>query len=125
MGDERMHVVVLETMRADPKAAVQGLCSWLGIDRSFYDGYDFAPRNRTSPVRSQRVQRIAVTVAARVRDSRIKQIMKRIYYAMQSTGRPDARTPADEAALAELDDYFRPFNERLEREFGLDLRAWK
>lgn len=125
LGDERMRVVVLETVRVDPNAAVQALCRWLGIDPSFYDDYDFTPLNRTSPVRSQRVQRMAMTLASGMRNGPVKEFMKRVYFAAQSTGRSDLRTPADEAALAELDDYFRPLNERLEREFDLDLRAWK
>lgn len=47
LGDERICVLVFESMRDDPKAAVQGLCSWLGIDPFPYEGYDFAPQNRT------------------------------------------------------------------------------
>jgi hypothetical protein len=125
LGDERMRVVILETMRVDPKVAVQGLCSWLGIDPSFYDRYDFAVRNRTSQVRSQRVQRIAVSLAWSLRAGPVKEALKSAYTAVQSTGRSEPRTEADGAALADLDEYFRPYNERLAREFGLDLSAWE
>lgn len=124
LGDERIRVMVFETMRADPNAAVQGLCTWLGINPSFYDGYDFAPQNRTFSLRSHRVQRVARTLAAGVRSGPVKEIMKRAYYAVQSTGRREPRTAADEAALAKLDDYFHPYNERLAHEFGLNLDAW-
>lgn len=125
LGSDRLRVILLEDMRADPKATVQSLCGWAGIDPSFYDDYDFAARNRTSPVRSQRVQRMAATIAGGVRPGPLKELVKRVYFAVQSTRRPEQRTGADEAALAELDEYFRPYNELLARQFGLDISTWE
>lgn len=124
LGDDRLRVLVLETLRADPRAAVQELCSWIGIDPGFYNEYDFAPRNRTSLVRSHRIQRIARSVATAVSPGPLKEAFKRVYFAVQSTRRSEPRSEADKAVLAELDEEFRPYNERLAREFGLDLSAW-
>lgn len=124
LGEDRLRVVVFESMRADPKATVLGLCGWLRIDPSPFQDYDFTPQNRTFSVRSPRVQRLARAFATGVRPSPFKELMKRVYYAVQSQGRRTQRTAADEVALAELDEYFRPYNERLAREFGLNLEAW-
>lgn len=125
LDKERLRVVVLETLRANPKAAVQELCDWLGIDPAYYDDYDFAPRNRTSPVRSRGIQRIAQSLAATVSPGPVKEAIKRIYFAVQSTGRQEPRSEADKAILAELNEEFRPYNERLARAFGLNLSAWE
>lgn len=124
LGDGRLRVIVLEEMRADPKAVVKELCDWVGIDPAFYDDYDFAPRNRTSPIRSQLVQRIAHKLGERIGPGPFREAMKGVFYAVQSTGRSEPRSEADKAVLAELDEEFRPYNERLAREFGLDLSAW-
>jgi len=125
LGDERMRVVLFETMRADPKGTMQELCGWAGIDPSFYDDYDFAARNRTVAVRSPRVQKLARALASKFPAGRLKNGIERLYYALQARPRTEQRTPADEAALAALDAQFRPFNDRLAREFGLDLTAWE
>jgi hypothetical protein len=125
LGDGRIRVMIFETMRADPKAAVQGLCGWLGIDPSFYDNYDFEARNRTVPVRSRKLQKFARTIAGKVPSGPLKDAVTRAYYALQSKPRNEPRTEADEAVIAELDEYFRPYNERLAREFGLNLESWK
>jgi hypothetical protein len=124
LGDERVRVMLFETMRADPRSSMQDICRWVGLDPSFYDAFEFTPRNRTSAVRSHGVQRIANVFARGVTPGPAKEAIKRLYYGIQSTGRREDRTAADEAALAVLDDYFLPFNERLAREFGLDLEVW-
>lgn len=125
LPDDRLRVIVLETLRADPKATVQELCNWIGLDPAFYDEYDFAPRNRTLLVRSHRIQRIAQSIATTVNAGPLKEALKRIYFSVQSTGRREPRSEADKAVLAELDEEFRPYNEKLAREFGLDLRSWE
>jgi hypothetical protein len=124
-GDERMKILLFEDLRADPKAVLQNLCGWLGIDPAFYDDYAFAGRNPTISVRSPAIQRLARGIAAKLGSGSLKDLAKRLYYALQSKRRTEGRTEADEAALARLDQQFGPFNERLEREFGLDLSAWE
>jgi hypothetical protein len=124
LDDQRVRVMLFETIRADPRRAMQDLCRCLGIDPSFYDDFQFAARNRTSSIRSYGVQRVANFFAGAVRSGPTKEAIKRLYYGVQSTGQREDRTAADEAAMAQLDDHFRPFNERLGREFGLDLEAW-
>lgn len=125
LDDEHIRVLLFETMRADPKATVKGLCRWLGIDPAFYDDFGFKAQNPTSTLRSPAIQKLASRLAAPIRSGPLKELMKRLYYAVQATGRSETRSAADEAALAELDEYFRPFNARLAAEFGLDLRGWE
>ena len=124
LGGDRVKILLLEDLRADPEAVLHGLCEWLGIDPAFYEDYAFAGRNRTISVRSPAVQRIARGVAAKLGPGSLKDLAKRFYYALQSKRRTEGRTAADEAALERLDEQFRPFNQTLEREFGLDLSAW-
>jgi hypothetical protein len=54
----------------------------------------------------------------------LKDSVKPLYFALQSKSGGVTRSAADEAVLAELDEEFRPYNEKLAREFGLNLDAW-
>lgn len=124
LGEGRTKIMLFETMRADPQAAVRKLCDWVGIDPAYYDDFDFDPKNRTSVLRSHGLQRVAQLFATPIRSGPAKEAMKRAYYWVQATQQREPRTTADETAIAELDHYFRPYNERLASEFGLDLEAW-
>ncbi len=124
LGKERVRILLFEAMRADPRAAIQDLCRWLGIDPSFYDNYDFTPRNRTVAVRSGRLQLIARAVGRRAPAGFLKNFLKGLYGSLQAKAVEEERSADDCAALARLDEKFRPFNDRLARDFGLDLRAW-
>ena len=125
LGPDRIRILLFEDLRADPQAVLDGLCAWLGIDPSYYDDYDFATRNRTVAVRSHGIQRLAQALAQVVPAGAVKDAVKRAYHAVQSRSRGAERTPADEAALAKLDEDFRPSVEELARQFGLDLGAWR
>jgi hypothetical protein len=125
LGAERMCILLFESMRMDSHATVQRLCGCLGLDPAFYDSYDFSPRNRTLAVRSSRAQRFARSIAAKMPAGAIKDQVKRVFNVVQLTAKGKPRSAADTAALAELDAGFRPFNERLANEFGLELEAWK
>lgn len=124
LGDERLRILSFEQLRADPRSAVRELCGWLGLDPGVYDDYDFATRNRTIAVRSPRAHGMAQALASRLPLGAIRTPVKRLYSALQSKRGGEARTPADLAALAELDSEFRADNERLARAFDLDLEAW-
>jgi hypothetical protein len=66
---------------------------------------------------------MARALAANIPAGRLKGWLKGVYAAVQSKP-AEGPTPEDEAALAELDDQFRASNERLAKEFGLNLQAW-
>jgi hypothetical protein len=125
VGEDRMRILLFEEMSADPRREVQTICDWLGIDPSFYASYDFTARNRTVAVRSPRLQRLAIAVARRMRDSKVKALAKRLFVALQSGSGKPARSGQDEAALDRLDAQFKPWNDRLSQQFGLDLDPWQ
>jgi hypothetical protein len=123
LGEDGMRIILFESMRSDPKRVMEELSDWLVIDASFYAEFDFTARNRTVSVRSGRIQRMARALAANMPAGRLKGWFKGVYGAVQSK-RAEGPTPEDEAALAELDDHFRASNDRLAKEFGLNLDAW-
>jgi len=126
VGRERIHIILFENLRADPKRAMIELCGWLGLDASFYDSYAFPARNPTRSLRNLGVHRMVKALADRVQSGAFKELFKPFYFALQTKTVTSAipRTSADEAVLAELEEEFRPYNEQLAREFGLDLSPW-
>lgn len=57
-GDD-MRVVFTEDMRRDPRAVVEDLCVWLGIDTAPVAGLDLGARNVTRHPRSPRIAHVA------------------------------------------------------------------
>ena len=57
-GDD-MRVVFTEDMRSDPRAVVEDLCVWLGIDTAPVAGLDLGARNVTRHPRSPRIAHAA------------------------------------------------------------------
>jgi hypothetical protein len=125
VGEDRIRILLFEEMSSDPRSELEGICDWLGIDPSFYESYDFAARNRTVPVRSPRLQRLALALSARMRDSKLKAFAKRLFLGLQSGKEKRARSREDEAALERLDAEFQPWNDRLQQLFGLNLDSWR
>lgn len=124
VGAGRMRILLFEEMSTDPRRMVEGLCIWLGINPSFYDGYDFAARNQTVGVRSPRLQRLAITLAGSTGDSKLKRLLKRVYLRLQADRAGKGRPVADEAALRALERDFKPWNAELAAQFGLNLDCW-
>lgn len=125
LGPERMHILLFEDLRADPGNVMRELCRWIGISESFYEDYDFSARNRTVPIRSRALQKLARSITSLLPGGALKAYAKRGYLALQSKRRAVERTVEDELALAELEKSFESCNARLAGEFGLNLDAWK
>jgi hypothetical protein len=126
VGQDRIHIILFENLRSDPKREMVELCGWLGLDASFYDSYAFPVRNPTRSLRSLGLHRIVKALADQVRTAALKEPFKPFYFALQTRQVTSsiARSDADKALLKELDEQFRPYNERLAREFNLNLDPW-
>jgi hypothetical protein len=111
-------------MCADPRRVVSGLASRLGLEPSFYDDYAFVPANPTVRVRSSTIHRLVRRLAPAVPKNRLTRFVYRLYLASQRQGRPETSSD-DLVTLAELDDYYEPWNSRLAEVFGIDLSVWQ
>jgi hypothetical protein len=124
-GRERVHILLFEDMKADPPAFMQDLARRFRVDPAFYDDYDFPLRNETFKVRYQKLHRGARKLNELVPTVGLKGALKRVYLKAQAGKSNGHKTPEDMRALAQLEREFRPFNQRLADEFGLDLSAWE
>lgn len=124
-GRGRVHLLLFEEMRSNPRAFMKNFAARAGVDPSFYDDYDFPLRNETFAVRYRALHRGARRLNRLVPAGGLKAALKTVYVRAQAGGSNGGPTPEDARALAELEREFRPFNRRLADEFGLDLSAWE
>lgn len=120
----RLHLVLFEHLREEPRRVVSALAEAAGLDPRFYDDDPFEPSNETIRVRSHRLHRWVRAAARALPKNRSTMAAYRFYLGLQRRGK--ARVEAeDREALRELDRYFRPFNQRLAEELGMDLGLWQ
>lgn len=124
-GRERVHVLLFEDLKSNPRAFMENFAAHVGIDSSFYDAYDFPLKNETFGVRYPSLHRGVRKLNELVPARGLKVALKKVYVKAQSAGSNGARTPEDARALEELEREFLPFNRRLADELGLDLSAWE
>ena len=68
--------------------------------------------------------RFARSVMGRGSANVLRRIVKAVYYRAQTKPKTPGRSDDDQAGLALLDGHYRPYNERLAAEQGLNLAAW-
>jgi hypothetical protein len=119
-GRERLHVVLLDDMRADPAAAYAGVCRFLGLDDSFTP--DFSSRENAY----QRHRRdwlvrpfVRAGIMQRLPRATSERIVARFFPPVAGPV-----PPPDPGARGRLLDFFAPHNAALERWLGRDLSAW-
>jgi hypothetical protein len=124
-GRGRVHVLLFEGLKSDPRAFMKGFAARVRIDPSFYDAYDFPLKNETFGVRYRSLHRGVRRLNELVPAGGLKGALKKVYVKAQSGGQENGKSPEDARALEELEREFRPFNRRLAEEFSLDLSAWE
>jgi glycosyltransferase involved in cell wall biosynthesis len=136
-GPDRVHVMVLEDIIAEPEQSWADLAALLHRDLGpcRLDEVDDRARNQSGRLRWPRVDAFLRAVAGR--DWPIIEAGKRVLppgthrRLLQTVGRlnrtptDDGHAASDDATLDRLDDYFEPEVRRLELLLGRSLRAWR
>jgi hypothetical protein len=125
---DRFRAVFFERMTADPAATVRELSEWLGIDADAADSITYSVENRTVPVRSAALQRLALAVNREGllgSRRRLKEPLRKAYYTLNRKAEPERMATA---TRRQLEDLFAPGNAALARRLaGLgytDLPGW-
>jgi hypothetical protein len=122
-----LHYFLFEDLRRDQRGFGRMVAERLGIDPSFYDTYTFPRKNRTIRIRNQWVHRVRRGIGARLPATtrkRLKAATASAYALVNVDRSPIRRTSEEEEVLAELDQAFEPYNQRLAEITGLDLSPW-
>jgi hypothetical protein len=123
-GTERVHVLLFEDMKRDPRGFMQTLARRIDIDPRFYDNYNFQAKNETVNLKYLSLHRGARKLNGVIPRSGLRNALKSVYLKAQARESRNGRSAADRQSLNELDRHFQPFNRRLAKELSLDLAVW-
>jgi len=118
----RLHVLLFEDLRRNPRAFVQGLARRIGLAPSFYDESSFRRENQTVTVRSHRVHSVVRRLAPAVPRTAWTRSVYRWYLKMQQRRRAGSAVRA--SARERLAAHYAEANRELAERFGLDLSEW-
>ncbi|RFU22403.1 sulfotransferase family protein [Geodermatophilus marinus] len=112
---ERLRVEFFENVIRDPRAVVEGLCTWLRIDTSVCASLRYGVENKTVQYRNKKLQQLALTVHRRserflTAHPGLKRSVRSAYYAVNSE-HTDERLGS--AERQRLDEFYGPHNDRL------------
>jgi len=113
-GDD-FRVAFFERMASEPAAVVGELFGWLDIERDVAASITYSVENRTVPVRSAALQRLALAMNSEAvlgRRRRLKEPLRKVYYALNRRPEREHMEPQTRRALEEL---FEPGNAALAR----------
>ena len=123
-----LRVIFFEDLAADPERVTRETCVWLGLDTAPTAMIAYSIENRTIRYRSKTLQRLALSVNREGRlgnRRRLKEPLRRLYYAVNRQPEQERIAPATRRGLQEL---FAPGNAALAsqlRSMGYaDLPAW-
>ena len=123
VGADRMLILLFEDIVRDNRAAMRRVAEALGISPSFYASYDFPRENSTYAARSGWLQDLNIWLRSRLPQGRLYDRVRELYRAINTRPvTPPARDVELERMLAER---FTPMLADLERDFGLDMTAWR
>ena len=123
LGRERMDIHLFEHLRQDPKALVKNVAAFANLAPGFFDEAAFMPFNQSIAVRSRTFHDLNIAVRALLPKGSVYDAGRALYRRI-NTKAPAKKSASDVATLDELKALFRQDNERLSREFGLDLSLW-
>lgn len=123
LGSERIMVRTFDDLMIDNKEFTQGVAEWCGLSSEFYESYDFPRQNETYHPKSIFLQNINIRVRKYLPKGSVYD-RARDFYRKLNTNKTKNRSQEDEAALLDLREYFSQSNERLAREFQLDITNW-
>ncbi len=123
LGTERIGVFIFEKMLADRKSFMKDVCTFLDLDPTFYNNYDFFQRNETVALKSVGLHRLGLKLQPFI-PVKVQEALIPLYLKLNS-GKARGRTHEEKDLVEELKDLYRPYNQRLAEAFpGLDLKGW-
>ena len=111
-----IHLIFFDDLIQQPRAVMDGLTRWLGIEADFYADYAFTQENRGAVSKSKRLNTWARAINMRFehfwrRNLALKRRLRGIYYAFNESKTQSSGLSPETAAY--LSAHYRPYNDRL------------
>lgn len=109
-------ILFFDDLKKDPKKLMQQLCSWLNINASVYDDYNFDVRNKSMNYRNAMLQQLAVKANLAGQrlwrfNPNLKKNLSSLYY--KFNGASFHRDNIDMETVKYLKSYYRESNQQL------------
>lgn len=122
IGEDNMQILLFEELKTDQNLCYVKACEFLGLKVERLD-IDAHERNKSVIIKNKSVHyflhRIFALVGYKVP---FKDQLKRLYSRLQHVG--EKKPINHEKDLAKLREYYKPLNQKLSKDFGLDLSVW-
>ncbi|HET8837566.1 MAG TPA: sulfotransferase [Flavobacteriaceae bacterium] len=117
---ENIKILFFDDLRENPGAVVEKVCTWLGIDRNFYENKTFEPENKSVSIRNGAVQNLVVGIANKMepvlrRNYQLKKFLRNLYYSINV----DSKRKSEPINLESIEDLYKIKNKAL-KEFLLE-----
>lgn len=117
---DSLSVVDFDDIVAQPVSLIKDICRWLVLEEDVVDGFRFLVENKTEQYRRKGLQKVALSVNRRGGrffgdHPSIKRRLRRAYYVVN---RQHSRGAVPPSARSRMDEFFRPFNLELSRQFA-------
>ncbi len=122
-GAGRIHVFLFEDVFLDQAGFMKKLARLLGVNEEFYGVYDFPRENATYSVRVKWLQRVNILMRSHLPRGAFYEAARTFYRAINTQSQP-AGQACDVDVELDLSRRYRGANDRLAREFNLNLCTW-
>jgi hypothetical protein len=119
VGTEFIKVYAFESFFDNPCAGMTDIADWLGIDGGIYDGYKFSKENESLRIKSRTLNIIKERLAPRNKNYPLKDVIRRLYYSLNSSSADHYEVMRDRGTLNALALEFRESNEALFDGYGV------
>ncbi len=131
LESERIHVLLFEDMKKNPRIFMKALSQRLNIDPTFYDRYDFKRHMETYNIKIpflhkflKRTFSFTYSKINLIPAGSLREFLRTVYFKVISSKAGIKKSPNDHLVLKMLDKEFLPYNQRLAQMVKIDLSAW-
>ena len=120
---EHIHPIIFERFAGNTRRTLGRVCRVLNISPSDAE-HSSSSKNETTLVRSPSLQKLAREIGTFIPDGWLKSEAKSLYERLQIRERSSTSASDTDYGVECLEDYFKPWNERLAQHSGLRLSQW-
>ena len=124
VGAGQIQILLLEQMQRSPQLVVPELVRWCGVDGGWYDRYDWPHRNESYSLKFPRLHRwVRQKLLPLVKNDAMKRRLRPLYVRFAG-GKERPLSERDRLTMEQLRERYSEPNERLAREWAIDLSLW-
>lgn len=119
LGKDRVKVVLLDDLKANPDSVVKDICEWTGISTDFVDSLVFNVDNASYAAKSKVFHVVARFLSGLLPDGKLRNKIKNFYISI------NGKRSNEESPNAKLVSHYREKNMELEQLLSRDLAFWE